>query len=98
MMKRGVVIKSALRLVKRRDSGRRTFVSRRWRYWGKPKAELLSRRKAYRLYSERRILWYIWLWPRPRVEVFVPGEESFPRIVTLTVDDQTGEVRDRTYS
>jgi hypothetical protein len=98
MMKRGVVIKSALRLVKRRDSGRRTFVSRKWRYWGKPKAELLSRRKAYSLYGERRLIWHIWLWPELRVKIFRPGVETFPTGCSLTVDDQTGKVQDRTYS
>ena len=97
MMKRGVVIKSALHLVKRRDSGRRTFVSRKWRYWGKPKAELLSRRKAYSLYGERRMLWHIWLWPKPRVGVIPEGVTIFEKFVSLSVDDLTGEVRDRTY-
>ena len=98
MMKRGVAIKSALRLVKRRDSGKRTFVSRKWRYWGKPRAELLSRRKAYNLYGERCMLWHIWLWPGLRVEVIHPDMEIFPTGVSLSVNDQTGEVRDRTYT
>ena len=98
MMKRGVVLKAVKRLLTRHSSGRRTFVKRASRNWGRLKAERLSARKDYRLYSLRRPTWQVWVWPERRVKAFREGVEFFPLCIVVLVDDQTGKASDKTWS
>lgn len=97
MMKRSVVLRAALRLVKRRDSGKRTFVPPQWRYWHRPDVRFLSAREAHCRYRIWQPSWEVWIWPKRRVEQFREGESPAHWCIIVLVDNKTGIAKDVTY-
>jgi len=98
MMKKGVVLKNALQLVKRRSSGKRTFVKREDRFWNRPTARFLPAHRRNQRHHTRRAAWEVWLWPSSQMPIISEGMTIFPRCVYILVDDQTGIARDMTYT
>ena len=96
MMKRGIVLRAALRLVKRRDSGKRTFVPREWRHWHQPNVRFLSARKAHCRYKIWHPAWEVWIWPERRVEQLREGASPAHWWIIVLVDDTTGIAKDVT--